>query len=538
MPFALVTICCAFAALGSFLFGYDSGIISSSIAQDDFEQEFKGQLNDASTGGIVSAFTGGAIIGSLAVSYLSDIHGRRIAILVGGVLATLGAALQGAASTIAMLIVGRFIAGVAIGLMSATIPVYCSEIAPPSIRGLLGGMQQWMIGWGFFTAVCLQLIKFSPLKLLHVTATGAKATGIQRLTLFSPYQQWVGFGCSHAKTSFSWRFPLSLQAIPAIILVCGALFLPESPRWLIEHGQSRDGHDVLARLYSNRRHPNTSLIDQEYKRICETITTEQRESSKSWSEILIKNPSWRYRILLAAGIQALTQCSGVNVIQYYGPRLYATLGFSTSRSLMIIGISGALAQTWNTLCLFLIDRIGRRKLLIPSLVGMGATLCVEATLSRYFDPDSSTNWHALRSAVAMYFVFSIFFTPLGVLSWIYPAEIFSTPIRARGTSVSTFVNWSFNLLFAQCAPIGLSQLEYRFFYCFVAFNWVGAAMVWLWYPETIGKPLEEVEDVFANGDLASRVNRMKNVLAIGNRGQRESVMLSSSGLVEERKVPV
>ncbi|OAX82350.1 hypothetical protein ACJ72_03298 [Emergomyces africanus] len=491
MPFVLVTACCAFAALGSFLFGYDSGIISSSIAQVDFEQRFDGQLNDASTGGIVSAFTGGAIIGSLGVSYLSDIHGRRMTIFIGGVLAASGAALQGAASTIAMLIVGRFIAGVAIGLMSATIPVYCSEIAPPSIRGLLGGMQQWMIGWGFFVA------------------------------------QWVGFGSSHAKNSFSWRFPLSLQAFPAIILIIGALFLPESPRWLIEHGQSQRGHDTIARLHSNRRYPNTSLIENEYRRICETIAVEQRESSKSWREILIKNPSWRRRILLAAGIQALTQCSGINVIQYYGPRLYATLGFSTSHSLMIIGISGALAQIWNTLCLFLLDRVGRRKLLIPSLLGMGVTLGVESTLSHHFDPDSSTNLHALRSAVAMYFVFSLFFTPLGVLSWIYPAEIFSTPIRARGTSVSTFVNWSFNLLFAQCAPIGLSRLGYRLFYCFMAFNWTGAAMVWLWYPETIGTTLEEVEDVFKNGNLASSVTWMKNVLAIGCRGE-EVVMPPST----------
>lgn len=349
------------------------------------------------------------------------------------------------------------------------------------------------------------------------------------------YQQWVGFGSSHAKDSFSWRFPLSLQAFPALILIAGALFLPESPRWLIEHGQSQDAHDILVRLHSNRSNSNTSLIEQEYKQICETIAIEQRESSKSWREILIKNPGWRRRILLAAGIQAFTQCSGVNIIQYYGPRLYRTLGFSTSRSLMIIGISGALAQTWNTLCLFLVDRVGRRKLLIPSLIGMGATLCVEATLSHYFDPDSLTNRHALRGSVAMYFVFSFFFTPLGVLSWIYPAEIFSTPIRARGTSVSTFVNWSFNLLFAQCAPIGLSRLGYLFFYCFMAFNWVGAAMVWLWYPETVGKTLEEVEDVFRDGNLASRVTGMKNVLTIGSSDGEEVFMPPSSRLIEERK---
>ncbi|ODH15000.1 hypothetical protein ACO22_06484 [Paracoccidioides brasiliensis] len=490
MAWVLVTMCCTFAALGSFLFGYDSGIISSSIAQKDFVRRFEDQLNDASTGGIVSAFTGGAIVGSLGVSYVSDTYGRRIAIFVGGILATFGASLQGASYTIAMLIAGRFIAGIAIGLMSATIPVYCSEIAPPRIRGLLGGMQQWMLGWGFFVA------------------------------------QWVGFGSSHSRSSFSWRFPLSLQAFPAVILVGGALYLPESPRWLIEHGQSEAGRDVLVRLHSNHTHPNTSLIEHEYKQICDTIALEQRETSKSWREILITNRSWRRRILLASIIQALTQCSGVNVIQYYGPRLYASLGFSISRSLMIIGISGALAQTWNTLCLVFIDVIGRRKLLIPSLLGMGAVLCVEATLSNYFKPDSSTNKQALRASVAMYFVFSFFYTSLGVISWIYPAEIFSMPIRARGTSVSTFVNWSFNLLFAQCALVGLSRIQYRFFYCFMAFNWAGAVIVWLWFPETVGKSLEEVEEVFTDRKVRQTAIGEHSVISPSSGG-KESLVISS-----------
>ncbi|KAK2786767.1 hypothetical protein FQN52_007653 [Onygenales sp. PD_12] len=463
MPYILVTICCAFAALGSFLFGYDSGIIASSIAQDDFVGRFGGQLDDATTGGIVSSFTGGAIVGSIGVSYLSDAYGRRVTIFVGGVLAAFGGALQGGAVTIAMLVAGRFIAGLAIGLMSATVPVYCSEVAPPQIRGLLAGMQQWMIGCGFVVA------------------------------------QWVGYGCSQYESSFSWRFPLSFQAFPAIFLASGALFLPETPRWLIEHGKPEAGLKALIRLHSNHKHTNNELVHREYEQIRDTIALEQQETTKSWREILITRPSWRRRILLASGIQAFTQCSGVNLINYYGPRIYATLGFSTSNALMIIGISGALSQTWNTVCLGLLDNVGRRKLLIPSLLGMGATLCVEATLSRYFDPDTSTNTHALRAAVAMYFVFSFFFTPLGVISWIYPSEIFPTAIRARGTSVSTFVNWGLNLVFAQCAPIGLSRLGYRFFYCFMAFNWVGAGLVWLVYPETVGRSLEEVEEVFLDG---------------------------------------
>ncbi|EER26394.1 major facilitator superfamily protein [Coccidioides posadasii C735 delta SOWgp] len=457
MAFMLAILCCTFSALGSFLFGYDSGIISSSVAQEDFRRRFENSLSDPAVGGIIASFTGGAMIGSAAVSLISDAFGRRNALLAGGILAACGAALQGGAISIAMLIAGRFMAGLAIGLLSATVPVYCSEIAPFRIRGLLAGMQQWMIGWGFVVA------------------------------------QWVGYGCSLVTGSFSWRFPLSFQAAPAVLLVAATAFLPESPRWLIEQEKLAEGHGVLRRLRASHDDPRS--LEAEFLQIQRGIARARRSVVKSWPELL-RCPGWRRRLLLGTTIQASTQCSGINVINYYGPRIYAALGFETSRSLMIIGVSGALAQAWNTLCLLVLDRIGRRTLLIPSLIGMGATLCVEATLFEFFHPETSRNANALRAQVAMYFVFSLFFTSLGVISWIYPSEIFPTAIRARGTSVSTFVNWSLNLVFAQCSPIALSRLKYRYFYCFMAFNWVGAVIVWIFFPETLGKTLEGVEEVF------------------------------------------
>ncbi|KAL1965387.1 hypothetical protein VTN77DRAFT_5824 [Rasamsonia byssochlamydoides] len=462
MAYLLVSFCCAFVALGSFLFGYDSGVISSSIAQPPFVAEFGGALTDAVTGGIVSSYTGGAIVGSAIVSFISDTYGRRIVVFLGGLLATLGGALQGGCVTLAMLIAGRFIAGVAVGMMSATIPVYCSEVAPPRIRGLLAGMQQWMVGVGIMVA------------------------------------QWVGYGCSLYTDSFSWRFPLSFQVIPALLISCGTLFVPETPRWLIEHCKEETARAVLTRLHLNRAGSNRDLVEHEFQRIRETIAVERRTVVRSWRQLLM-HPQSRRRVLLACGIQAFTQCSGTNVIQYYGPRIYATLGLSTSTSLMIIGIWGALAVFWNTVFMSFIDRVGRRKLLIPSMLGMGATLCVEATLAHYFDPDSATNDAALRAAISMFFVFTLFFTALGLISWVYPSEIFPTAIRARGTSLSTLTNWSLNLVFAQCGPIGLSQLGYRFFYCFTAFNWAGAAIVWLCYPETVGRSLEDVGEIF--GDI-------------------------------------
>jgi MFS family permease len=165
---------------------------------------------------------------------------------------------------------------------------------------------------------------------------------------------------------------------------------------------------------------------------------------------------------------------------------------------MIIGVWGALALFWNTVFMAFIDKVGRRKLLIPSLFGMGAVMCVEATLARYIDfSDPKANPDALRAAIAMFFAFSFFFTALGMISWIYQSEIFPTPIRARGSSLATATNWSLNLIFAQCSPIALTDIGYRYFYCFVGFNWAAMVVVWAFYPETAGRSLEEVEDVFS-----------------------------------------
>lgn len=328
-------------------------------------------LPDDVTGGIVSSFTGGAIIGSLILTQLSDRYGRRAAIFVGSILAILGGALQGGANNVATVIVGRVIAGLAIGLLSATVPNYCSEVAHPKIRALLAGMQQWQIGLGFVCA------------------------------------QWTGYGCSLVDGPFSWRFPLGFQVVPALILALGTWFLPESPRYLAECGDETAARATLQRLHSD---PN--VVESEYTLIQQMLEVERR-SSMGWVDIF-RQPSSRKRLLIACSIQLFTQTSGINVINYYGPRIYGYLDFSTTRSLLIIGIYGALALVYNTICIAFVDRVGRRKLLIPSMIGMGAALCVNATLAHFFIDESSIsgnrNSNALRASVAMNFVFSVFFT--------------------------------------------------------------------------------------------------------------------------------
>ncbi|KAH8596189.1 hypothetical protein B0O99DRAFT_651820 [Bisporella sp. PMI_857] len=449
----------AFLAIGGFLFGYDSGIISSTIVQPYFV-EYMGKPTSSETGGIVSSFTGGAILGALSVAWLPDIYGRRIAVFIGAVISTIGCTLQG------------------------------SEIATSEDRGKLSGLLQWMLSWGFFVA------------------------------------QWLGYGCFKVNGDFQWRFPLSFQVVPGLIIGAGIWFLQESPRWLIEKDRHEEAQAVLGKLHGNGS--NQQFLELEYREIRDTIVAEKTLAEPTWRSLL-KKPSWRKRLALGCGVQAFGQLSGINVINYYGNVIYEILGIDTSTSLMIVGISGALSIIYCTVGLYALDRFGRVKPLIISAAGCGLSLLVNSVLSQYYvaKDTPSSNGNALRAMVAMNFVFSLFFTFTGIISWVYPAEIFPIEIRAKGNSLSTLTNWCLNLIFAQCAPIALKKMGFKFFYFFFAFNVVATLCYSFLYPETKGKTLEQMDELFGDqlvphaledpeGAAAAMEEKFQNVSHIDN----------------------
>lgn len=191
----------------------------------------------------------------------------------------------------------------------------------------------------------------------------------------------------------------------------------------------------------------------------------------------------------------------MQVVNYYGNVIYKILGISTGTSLMIVGISGALSIVYCTTGLYLLDKVGRVKPLIFSATGMACALVVNAVLSQYYVASSgeeTSNGNALRAMVAMNLVFSFFFTFTGIISWVYPAEIFPMEIRAKGNSLSAITNWCLNLLFAQCAPIALSKMGFKFFYFFFAFNVVAVICYAFLFPETKGRTLEQMDELFGD----------------------------------------
>ncbi|KAL2830661.1 sugar transporter [Aspergillus pseudoustus] len=475
-----------FLAIGGFLFGYDSGIISSSIAQPHFI-EYMNDPNSAARGGIVSSFTGGAILGALSVSFLADGYGRKRTVFIGAVVSILGSALQGGAVNVAMVIAGRLIAGFSVGLLSAVVPMFCSEIAIAEDRGKLSGLLQFMLSWGFFVA------------------------------------QWLGYGCFQVDSHFQWRFPLAFQAVPGLVMGSGIWFMYESPRWLVEKERFEEAKIVLNKLHGTGS--NHEFLDLEFREIVDTITAEKQFAVWSWKD-MIARPAWRKRLMLGMGIQAFGQLSGINVINYYGPQIYEILGIETGTSLQIIGISGSFSIIYCVIGLWLLDKVGRIKPLIVCSFGMAAALLVNSVLSKYFvlADNPSPNDHALRAMVAMNFVFSLFFTMIGIISWIFPAEI-----RARGNSLSTMTNWSLNLVFAQCAPIALENLGFGFFYFFFAWNLIAAVCYMVFFPETKGQTLEQMDRLFGDQleapdskkvEDVERAETVETVVAVAGEGKR------------------
>jgi MFS family permease len=190
------------------------------------------------------------------------------------------------------------------------------------------------------------------------------------------------------------------------------------------------------------------------------------------------------------------ECRSLCLLTALGPRIYLTLGIDTQTSLMIIGISGTLAVLYTTAALYFIDKVGRKWPLVVGALGCGFSLLVTAVLSQYFPPGPDANQNSLRAQVAMNFVLNFFFVALGVISWVYPSEIFPTELRAKGNSVTTMTNWCTGLLFAQISPIALGKIGFKYFYVFFVFDMIAAACFTLFYPETKGFTLEQIDAVF------------------------------------------
>ena len=428
------------AALGGLLFGYDTGVISGALI---FIREVM-SLSPTMQGIVVSIALAGAAIGAAMVGYLSDLAGRRRVILGAGLLFIAGAAISAVAQGVAVLLIGRFLVGLAIGVASMLTPLYLAEISPASDRGAIVSLNQLCITGGILVSYL------------------------------------VGYALASAVGG--WRWMLALGAVPGIILSIGMLVLPESPRWLAGHGRAADAENVLRRLRG------TSDVSQELNTLRQDIASENRKLT-SGRELL--SPRMRRPLIIGVGLAMFQQITGINTVIYFAPIIFQSAGLSSAAtSILATAGVGAVNVIMTVVSIWLIDRLGRRQLLFWSLGGMVVTLFV---LSGAFFTGTSGElaWIAVISVAAYVGFFAI---GLGPVFWLLIAEIFPLALRGRAMSLATVANWGFNLIVSATflnlvGAFGSAGA----FLIYGVLSLVALVFVAITVPETKGRSLEQIE---------------------------------------------
>ncbi|KXL43979.1 hypothetical protein M433DRAFT_68828 [Acidomyces richmondensis BFW] len=461
LTLAITSVCSS----GFLLFGYDQGVMSGNynnhllgIITSSTFLDAMGDPDSTIVGTIVSIFHIGAFLGAIFTSIVGERLGRRRTLICGTAIDTVGAILQCTSYGQAQMFVGRIISGLAgIGMVTSAVPVYQSEVLKAGTRGWVGA--------------CLLSIVISGLVLAY----------------------WLDYGFSFANSSIQWRFPIAFQLVFALYAGIGALFLPDTPRWLYGHSQVDESMKVLSAL---RNLPaNDPSVQLEYADTAAALELERKERS-DWTGVFRDGGvKGNRRVLLAMGAQLMQQATGINVALFYAPTIFEkVIGMPHNLALLV---AGAL-QTWwlisSFLTWYLIDRFGRRKLYMTMAVGM--SLCMTGLSISVW---KNTHASGIGATICL-FMFEAFFVwgwHSGI--WIYPPEILPFKLRAQGSALSTSMNWIGSFVIGEVSNPGFARLGYRFYIIFAAFNLSFIPIVYFFYPETAGKTLESVDLIFVDG---------------------------------------
>ncbi|KNG80729.1 MFS monosaccharide transporter, partial [Aspergillus nomiae NRRL 13137] len=463
-----------FVSLGVFLFGYDQGVMSGIITGWYFKDYFN-QPSRAAIGTVVAILEVGAFISSLLVGRIGDLIGRRRTILYGSIVFFIGGALQTFANGLAMMMVGRIVAGLGVGALSTIVPVYQSEISPPHNRGKLACIE--------FTG--------------NISGYAASV--------------WVDYFCSFIDNNYSWRLPLLCQCIMGALLGLGSLIICESPRWLLDNDYDEEGMVVIANLYGQGDLHNDKAR-QEYREIKMDVLLQRQEGERSYTDMFKR---YKKRVLIAMSAQALAQLNGINVISYYAPLVFESAGWAGRDAILMTGINAISYLASTVPPWYLVDRWGRRPILLSGAVAM----IVSLSLISYFIFIDVAATPTLTVILVMIYN-AAFGASWGPIPWLYPPEILPLSIRAKGASLSTATNWAFNWLVGELTPILQAVIKWRLYLVHAFFCACSFVLVYFLYPETSGVRLEDMDTLFGDATTAMPTP--------ASQGERGSLMGVSS----------
>ncbi|HUZ18260.1 MAG TPA: sugar porter family MFS transporter [Spirochaetia bacterium] len=438
-----VYLATAVTALGGMLFGYDSGVISGAILfiKKDFS------LSPGLEGIVVSSVLLGSLIGALAGGILADRLGRRRLLIITAAVFGLGAVGAAVAPSMSWLVAARLVVGAAIGIASFVAPLYISEIAPVDIRGKLVSVNQLALTSGI---VISYLVDYA----------------------------FAG--------SQSWRWMFALGVIPAAALGVGLMFVSNSPRWLLARGHAEEARAVLERIRSSE------AVAGELSDIQQSVAQQKGH----WSELVSRH--LRPAMTLGIGLAIAQQVTGINTVIYYGPTIFKLAGFASSSVAILASVGvGVVNVAMTVVAMQLLDRVGRRPLLLVSLAGMTLSLFVLGAAFSFQQLSGSLGWIAVASLMLYVGSFAV---GLGPVFWLVLSEIYPLRVRGRAMSVGTVANWGANFL------VALSFLTLIQFLGNAATFWLyGVVSIGSWIfafflmPETKGRSLEQIEAHWRTG---------------------------------------
>ncbi|CAG9918557.1 sugar porter family MFS transporter [Bacteroides ovatus] len=444
------------AALGGFLFGYDTAVISGTIAQ--VTQLF--QLDTLQQGWYVGCALVGSIVGVLFAGILSDKLGRKLTMVISAVLfstSALGCALS---ADFTQLVVYRIIGGVGIGVVSIVSPLYISELAVAQYRGRLVSLYQLAVTVGFLGAY---LVNY---QLLAWAESGTQLS-----------VDWL----NKVFITEVWRGMLGMETLPAILFFIIIFFIPESPRWLIVRGKELKAINILEKIYNS--------ITEAKSQLKETKSVLTSETKSEWS--LLMKPGIFKAVIIGVCIAILGQFMGVNAVLYYGPSIFENAGLSGGDSLFYQVLVGLVNTLTTVLALVIIDKVGRKKLVYYGVSGMVVSLIL---IGLYFLFGDSLGVSSLFLLV--FFLFYVFCCAVSICAVVFVllSEMYPTKVRGLAMSIAGFALWIGTYLIGQLTPWMLQNLTPAgTFFLFALMCVPYMLIVWKLVPETTGKSLEEIE---------------------------------------------
>lgn len=444
------------AALGGFLFGYDTAVISGTIAM--VTQLFG--LDVIQQGWYVGCALIGSIIGVAFSGVLGDRFGRKKTMLLSAVLFFVSAVGCSVSAHFDQLVFYRIVGGIGIGVVSIISPLYISELAVAEYRGRLVSLYQLAVTVGFLGAyLCnYQLMDWSSAQI--VTDSG-----------------WF----DKIFIAETWRAMLGMEALPAAVFLIILFFVPESPRWLVLKRKEEKAVSIFSKIYCS--------VDSALEQLNEVKTVTSSESKSEW-KVLLK-PSVLKAVIIGAAIAILGQFMGVNAVLYYGPSIFENAGMSSGDSLFYQVLVGMVNMLTTVLALLIIDRVGRKKLVYYGVSGMILAL---VSIGVYFLWGDTLNISVYF--LLTFFLFYVFCCAISICAviWVLLSEMYPTKVRGLAMSIAGFSLWIGTYLIGQLTPWMLQNLTPSgtfFLFAFMCIPYV--FIVWKLIPETTGKSLEEIE---------------------------------------------